>query len=244
MGLHQRQIGLKSIENVDWSGKTILDIGCSSGELSIEILEKTKEEELIGIDLKPDRISEATEFAKSKNLKNVNFYVGSANDLKIFSDNSFDIIFCNMAFQQFKEPRKALSEMFRILKTDGKAIINFNIEKSPVWIQQEILFNKYYGDPNKKITTEKSINEKNFSEMAKNAGFSNINLSKEDDTYYYESSEEILDMMDVSFFSERNLSKQQGVNLNEELKKYLESTRTKEGIPETWKIVFAKLIKP
>ncbi len=242
MGLHQRQIGLKSIKNVGLSGKKILDIGCSNGELSIEILEKTNAGDIAGIDPKPDRISKAIEFAKSQNLKNANFYVGSSDDLK-FPDNSFDAILCNMALQQCKEPQKTLSEMFRVLKTGGEAIVNFNIEKSPTWIQQEILFNKYYGDPNKKITKEKNINEKNFSEMAKNAGFSKINLSKKDDTYYYQSFKDVAEMMDIPFLSDKNLNKEQETKLNEELKKSLELTRTEKGIPETWKIIFVKLIK-
>jgi len=243
MALHQRQIGLKSIENVDWSGKKILDVGCSNGELSFKILEKTKAKELIGIDPNPDRISRAIELAKSKNLENVHFYVARSENLSFFSDNSFDAIFCNMAFQQFKEPQKSLFEMFRVLKNGGQAIINFNIEKSPTWMQHEILFNKYYGDPNKKITAEKTVNEKNFSEMAKNAGFSDINLSKKDDTNYYKSFEEILHMMDTSFLSDKKLDKEQEIKINEELKNHLESTRTSDGIPETWKIIFGKLIK-
>jgi ubiquinone/menaquinone biosynthesis C-methylase UbiE len=244
MGLHQRQIGLKSVENVDWSGKKVLDIGCSNGKLSLEILEKTNIKELAGIDPAPDRISKAIELAESKNLKNVSFYAASSENLEIFSDDSFDAIFCNMAFQQFKNPQKALNEMFRVLKKGGEAIINFNIEKSPVWVQQEILYNRYYGDPNKEIIKIKSINEKFFYDMAKNAGFSMISVPIKDDIYFYESFEEIIDMMDISFFSkDKKLNEEQEVNLNKELKKYLESTRTSKGIPESWKIIFGKLVK-
>lgn len=244
MGLHQRQVGLKSVKNFDWSGKKILDIGCSNGELSIEILRKTNIKEFVGIDLAKDRILKAIELAKSKNLNSASFYVASADDLKIFSDNFFDAIFCNMAFQQFKKPQKVLNEMHRVLKKGGEAIINFNIEKSPIWIQQEILYNQYYGSSKKAITKIKRINEKKFYDMAKNAGFSIISASIENDVYFYKSFEEIIDMMDISFFSkDKRLDEKKEVDLNRELKKYLESTRTSKGIPESWKIIFAKLIK-
>lgn len=244
MGLHQRQIGLKSVKNVDWSGKRILDIGCSNGKLSIEIFEKTNVKELIGIDPAPDRISKANALAESRNLINVSFCVANSDKLKIFSNNSFDAIFCNMAFQQFNNPQKALDEMFRVLKKGGEIIINFNIEKSPVWLQQEILYNRYYGDPDKEIIKTKSINEKIFYDMAKNAGFSTISMPIENDVYFYESFEQIVDMMDLSFFStDKKLTEEQKAKLNGKLKKYLESTRTAKGIPEGWKILFGRLIK-
>lgn len=244
MGLHQKQIGIKSVESVDWSGKKILDIGCSNGKLSVEVMEKTDARELVGVDPNAGRIAKAVKLNKSGNFKNISFHVASSDNLKIFPDNSFDGIFCNMAFQQFRNPQKALVEMFRVLKKGGEAIINFNIEKSPVWIQQEILYNQYYGNPNKEITKIKRINEKNFIDMAKNAGFSKISTPVIDDVYFYKSFEEIIDMMDVSFCSDDlKLTAEQKANLNGELKKYLESTRTPKGIPESWKILFGKLIK-
>jgi ubiquinone/menaquinone biosynthesis C-methylase UbiE len=244
MGLHQRQIGLKSVKNIDWAGKKVLDIGCSDGRLSMEIMKKNNIKELVGIDPAPDRISKATESAKSKKLKNISFCVASSDDLNFFSNNSFDGIFCNMAFQQFRNPQKSLDEMFRVLKKNGEAIINFNIEKSPVWIQQEILYNQYYGDPKKEVTKVKSINAENFYDMAKNSGFSLISIPIKDDDYFYKSFEEIIEMMDISFFSkDKKLDEEQEVNLKRELKKHLESIRTPKGIPENWKIIFAKLVK-
>ncbi|MBA4320231.1 MAG: hypothetical protein C0412_17680, partial [Flavobacterium sp.] len=101
-----------------------------------------------------------------------------------------------------------------------------------------------YGDPKKEITKIKRINKKKFVDMAKNAGFSKISVLVMDDVYFYKSFEEIIDMMDVSFYSDdKKLTAEQKANLDGELKKYLESTRTSKGIPESWKIIFGKLIK-
>jgi ubiquinone/menaquinone biosynthesis C-methylase UbiE len=243
MGLHQRQIGIKSVESINWSGKKILDIGCGNGELSIEVMGTTNAREFVGIDTATNRVADAVKLIKLRNLKNISFYVATSDNLEIFSDNSFDGIFCNMAFQQFKDPQRALAEMYRVLKMDRQAIINLNIEKSPIWIQQEILYNKYYGNANKKIIKTKSTNEKNFIEMAKNAGFSTILAPVIDDIYFYKSFEEVIDMMDISYFDDKKLTAEQKEGLNRELKRYLESTQTTQGIPETWKILFGKLIK-
>jgi ubiquinone/menaquinone biosynthesis C-methylase UbiE len=40
-----------------------------------------------------------------------------------FPDNSFDFIICIAAFKNFKEPFKALIQMYRVLKSGGTALI-------------------------------------------------------------------------------------------------------------------------
>ena len=38
-------------------------------------------------------------------------------------DNAFDFSFCSWSFKNFKEPLKALNEVYRVLKPGGKALI-------------------------------------------------------------------------------------------------------------------------
>ena len=40
-----------------------------------------------------------------------------------FPDNKFDFIFCSAAFKNFKDPSKALDEMYRVLKPSGMVLI-------------------------------------------------------------------------------------------------------------------------
>ena len=63
-GKHQLQIAARSVKGINWSGKKVLDIGCSNGSLTCEILKLTNAKEIVGIDLDKDRI------AKAKKLKN------------------------------------------------------------------------------------------------------------------------------------------------------------------------------
>lgn len=240
MGLHQTQIALESIKNVDWKDKEILDIGCSDGTLSLKIMKTSDASKLIGVDFDSDRINKA----KKLTTNDISFFVASAEDLSQFPDNSFDGIFCNMAFQQFSDFTKSLQEFKKVLKPGCFAIINFNEEKSPIYLQQEIIYNKLYGDPNKVIGVKKRLNSEMFSQISKEIGFSNIEIALKDNTYYYNNFDEITSSSEVPFFSKiKNLSKEQEQMLYLELIKYLESTRTSKGIPETWKIIFAKLRK-
>lgn len=244
MSLHQRQIALKSIESEDWSGKNILDIGCSNGKLSHEIMQKTNAKKLTGIDPDSERIAKANNLVVGKLSKNMTFCVAMAEDLSLFTDNMFDIVFCNMAFQQFDDKQKSLIEIHRVLKKGAIAVINFNIEKSPVWYQQELIYNNLSGNPNKTISREKTFKADQFKPMTEKAGFKNIEIKIEDNLYYYGGFEDLIDKMDISYFAKiKNLTVEQNEQLNIELKRYLESIRTQKGIPESWKILFARLVK-
>jgi SAM-dependent methyltransferase len=55
-------------------------------------------------------------------MKNVDDKV-DITDMNIYSDNSFDVILCSHVLEHIVDDRKAMSELFRILKPDGFAII-------------------------------------------------------------------------------------------------------------------------
>ncbi len=40
-----------------------------------------------------------------------------------FGDETFDFVFCRAAFKNFSEPKRALQEMYRVLKPGGQALI-------------------------------------------------------------------------------------------------------------------------
>ncbi|MBN1902353.1 class I SAM-dependent methyltransferase [Candidatus Sumerlaeota bacterium] len=87
------------------------------------------------------------------------------HDLK-FDDESFDIIVCNAILEHVENPQKAISELFRVLKKEGR-----------VWI--EVPFNQpYHPSPNDywRVSPEGvKIWMKDFRELA--SGFFKINKS-------------------------------------------------------------------
>lgn len=63
---------------------------------------------------------------KSSDFKKTNQnldYVVDAQDMKGIKANQFDTVFCSQVLEHIPEPQKALNEMNRVLKKDGKAII-------------------------------------------------------------------------------------------------------------------------
>ena len=54
---------------------------------------------------------------------NVDFRKGNASDIAFAEPEAFDFVFCRAAFKNFAQPVRALSEMYRVLKPGGQAVI-------------------------------------------------------------------------------------------------------------------------
>ncbi len=98
----------------------ILDIGCGTGFTLLELSTLVKKGKLTGIDLSAAMIDQAR-----KKLQGItNATVVQAEVEKIpFKSNSFDYVISTEAFHHFPNPQKALKEMKRVLKNQGRIII-------------------------------------------------------------------------------------------------------------------------
>ncbi len=95
----------------------VLDLGCGTGHITKIIRDKT-EGKVIGVDPSEGMIEKAKE--KYSNLGIV-FRNCSAEELDY--QHEFDVIFCNSAFQWFKDHRRALRACHNALKQSGKIAI-------------------------------------------------------------------------------------------------------------------------
>lgn len=95
-------------------GSRILDLCCGTGD-NLEIIEKIYNKvELTGLDFSDKMI----EIAKRKNIK-AEFIISSAENMP-FDNNSFDIVVSSFGLRNVQDKQKVLSEIFRVLKKDGK----------------------------------------------------------------------------------------------------------------------------
>ena len=102
-----------------FKGGNVLEVAPGPGYLSIELAKRGFM--VTGVELSADFVEIEKRNAAAAKVR-VDFRQGNASDLP-FPDNTFDFIICSAAFKNFMEPLKALTEMFRILKTDGSALI-------------------------------------------------------------------------------------------------------------------------
>ena len=113
----------------DAQGKTVLDMGCGSGDSLIALLQRGAK--VIGIDISPDLIAIAQSRVQGAGLV-ANLTVGSAYETAL-PDASVDVVFCMSLIHHLDIP-KVREEMWRILCPAG-----FIVMKEP------IRFSKAYG---------------------------------------------------------------------------------------------------
>ena len=102
--------------------KVILDIATGTGDFAIESL-KLNPEKVIGVDISEGMLNVGREKMKKKGLDHIiDMQSGDSENLH-FDDNKFDAIIVAFGVRNFENLEKGLTEMNRVLKPGGKAVI-------------------------------------------------------------------------------------------------------------------------
>ena len=125
--LHLVKEAGKSLRN-----KRILEIGFGSGETLFSFAADC---EIFGIELSDSAISHARQRAYQLGFSCANFYHASEDATLPFTDGYFDIVIASHVIEHVGDDLKLLSEMHRIIRQDGIAILLIPI-------------NEKYLDPN------------------------------------------------------------------------------------------------
>lgn len=126
-------------------GDLVLDIGSSTGNLlnKLNIIYSTKG---VGIDISKLAILRGTQVNPCENR----LIVSDAEELP-FRSNSFDYVLSFDLFEHLPNPEKCISEIARVLKRDGTALIYAVSKKDKYtwhWMLKKITFGKFgvFGD--------------------------------------------------------------------------------------------------
>lgn len=96
-------------------GKRVLEVGCGTGRTACYLAEQGCE--VTAIDIRPEMINKAKIRAEKQGVQ-VNFQIGDVCELP-FEDYTFDVVMVE-SVTNFADAQKAVSEYFRVLKTNGK----------------------------------------------------------------------------------------------------------------------------
>jgi len=100
----------------------ILDVATGQGSILKQVAKVVGPNgTLIGIDI-DSSVLEKT-FKNLKKYSQIQLYCMDAHALD-FNDNWFDIVFCGFGVYTFDDPDRAVKEMFRVLKPEGKVYIS------------------------------------------------------------------------------------------------------------------------
>lgn len=156
---------IKEISKIEFD--TILDLGCGTGSVLNLLLEQKPDVHAYGVDLSDEML----EIARQKLGGKVELIQGDSEKLP-YEDNSFDVVMCTESFHHYPNPLKALEEVYRVLKSQGKFIL------CDAWIFTPIrqimnVFIKFSDDGDVRIYSESEITK-----MFVESNFKNINWNK------------------------------------------------------------------
>lgn len=118
------------------AGGKVLEVAPGPGYFCLE-LAKLNDYDITGLDISRSFVEIARANAERAGVP-VDFRQGNASAMP-FREETFDFIFCQAAFKNFSEPVEAISEMHRVLKPGGLAVIaDLRHDASPEEIDQEI----------------------------------------------------------------------------------------------------------
>jgi ubiquinone/menaquinone biosynthesis C-methylase UbiE len=100
--------------------KTILDAGSASGWFLSQVSSAYPHAKCTGIDV----YEKAILYAKTL-YPNISFLVADVHNIPLRS-SSFDLVMCNEVLEHVVDPKKVLSEIKRVMKPEGRAIIEMD----------------------------------------------------------------------------------------------------------------------
>lgn len=100
------------------AGKSLIDIGCGTGEFLVQL--KDRYDSLVGIDVSSDSIEFAIK--KVQSFKNVSLYRGELQSFHFLKER-FDVCLCLDVLEHVKDLSSLLQEIHRILRPGAEIIV-------------------------------------------------------------------------------------------------------------------------
>jgi ubiquinone/menaquinone biosynthesis C-methylase UbiE len=177
-GEFQKRAAVYQLYGIDLHGKELIDIGGGTGIIALIALEMGAVKVVCG-DISEYMLERGREKAKTLGYDSsrIEFRQLDAESLP-YDDNSFDIVMTGMAFGLLPDQKKAVKEMFRVLRPGGLAVLGAH---GPEHYWEAI-------DTNLRAINEKYVlgyrlefwprSEKQIHLLMKDAGFKNIRTNR------------------------------------------------------------------
>ncbi len=103
--------------------QTILDVATGTADIAVEINRQLTPKEIIGMDISQEMINYGNKkISKQKLDKVISLEVGDSENMR-YQDNYFDAVTVAFGVRNFGNLEKGLSEMHRVIRNGGKAVI-------------------------------------------------------------------------------------------------------------------------
>ena len=125
--------------------QTILDLATGTADLAIALAKYNPQAHIVGMDISEKMMEIGKEKVKQQGLENqIELRLGDAASLP-FDDNSFDVVTVGFGIRNFENREQGLSEIHRVLKPNGHAVIlEFSMPEKPPMKQLYRLYFKHF----------------------------------------------------------------------------------------------------
>ena len=110
----------------------IMDLACGPAYLLMEIHKIIPDASFLGVDSSERMLKFAKQKLEEYGISEIEFKKGEAESIPL-EDDSYSIVTCFNSFHDFKDPKKALSEVYRVLEKNGIFIIKDKNPSYPKW---------------------------------------------------------------------------------------------------------------
>lgn len=99
----------------------VLDVACGAAHASEVVAPEVRQ--VVGIDLTADLLALGAQRLRDASISNVLLQEGNAQALP-FVDDSFDLVFCLNSLHHVGDPARAVDEMVRVCRPDGRVVLS------------------------------------------------------------------------------------------------------------------------
>ena len=187
-------------------GDAVLDIGCGTGRLGRHLAGIIGP---FGSYLGVDPLTDRVQIAEEKNLHPKAVYrIGNAEDLGFQGDDSVDVVVLNEVFHWITNKKRALREIFRVLKPGGKVGLTTGAKELNTITGAEALVERVLKRPpyvgivrlDDSVTRKHAVTTTELGELLAKSGFVVTSIQVRTATWPYKTAEEILRFARASSF--------------------------------------------
>jgi trans-aconitate methyltransferase len=179
--------GILALQNIKFNGtEYVLDVGCGDGRITAQIAQSVSNGYVLGIDISQNMITEAIN--NFSNIKNLEFKC--ADITKFSSGKKFDLVVSFSAFHWVNNQKKALENIFNILKPEGRLEIRMS-GKYKGAIDSVFEMPKWATILKNQEETYFSQTPETLTKLLESTGFKKIRVNQEIKEKIYKDKEEI-----------------------------------------------------
>ncbi|MGB0237254.1 MAG: malonyl-ACP O-methyltransferase BioC [Cycloclasticus sp.] len=210
----------------------VLDIGAGTGYVTKKLSQRGNVNDVYALDIAQSMLNQARHHLGAGQA--TGFICADAEKMPL-TDNVFDAIYSNLAFQWCENLEGVFSQAYRALCPDGSFVFSTFGPKTLIELKES------WGEADEAVHVNSFVAREIIQRNLEAAGFKNISIEAENKVVYYDSPKQL--MLDLKGMGAHNMNRGRrvgltGVHAFKAMLHAYEKLRTKQGVPATFEAVY------